>query len=380
MTASGARQKSGYLPTLDGWRAIAILSVVFYHDSLHSMGPLSTGWLFRNGYCGVDLFFAISGLLICWRLLEEEKAFGEISLRGFYIRRAFRILPPAFACLGGIALLTLAGVFHVTLRQLLGAAFFFRNYTFLLGTMGADKYFTEHFWSLAVEEHFYFILPGLLVLTRRRWRLQVLLGLCLIIEIHRAQVLESRPWAHVLFHSDMRMDALLVPATLAVLAQSAAIRQKLKQWLRVWPLLLILVLIVVSNWEGTFWGETLVVLLMPLTVLGSLLNPGGLLARPLEWAPLRYVGRLSYSLYLWQQLFFTGHFFYSQPLGVLQGTWLRFVVAPACAIASYHLLERPFIKLGHKLAPPATPGREDLVASAPGNTQVATQPTGQSGG
>jgi peptidoglycan/LPS O-acetylase OafA/YrhL len=63
-------QKAGYMPTLDGWRAVAILSVIFYHDALHSIGRFSTLWLYEYGRLGVDVFFAISGLLICSRLLR----------------------------------------------------------------------------------------------------------------------------------------------------------------------------------------------------------------------------------------------------------------------------------------------------------------------
>jgi peptidoglycan/LPS O-acetylase OafA/YrhL len=86
---------AGYLPTLDGWRTISIVSVMLCHDRLHQAGPLSTGWFYLHGQLGVDVFFAISGLLICSRLLNEEQAKGRIGLRNFYVRRAFRILPPA---------------------------------------------------------------------------------------------------------------------------------------------------------------------------------------------------------------------------------------------------------------------------------------------
>lgn len=92
-------------------------------------------------------------------------------------------------------------------------------------------------------------------------------------------------------------------------------------------------------------------------VLGSVLNPTGWIARFLELAPLRYIGRISYSLYLWQQMFFVGHFYGHFPLGWFESTPLRFVALGAAAMASYHLLERPMMRLGRRLAPPATEGR-----------------------
>src|SRR4051812_25189132 len=87
----------GYLPTLDGWRAIAILAVLL--DQATTREWLQKLQYFRTGPNGVSLFFAISGYLICSRLLEEESIRGRISLKDFYIRRACRILPPAFAYL-----------------------------------------------------------------------------------------------------------------------------------------------------------------------------------------------------------------------------------------------------------------------------------------
>ena len=369
---SGLGERAGYLPTLDGWRAVAILAVICTHDSLHSIGPLSTRWLYLHGGSGVDLFFAISGLLICSRLLEEERVFGFISLRNFYIRRAFRILPPALAYLGALAILILTGVLHIGWREWLGTAFFLRNYHALMGRVGPDSWFTGHFWSLAVEEHFYLILPAVLVLTRKRWRVSALSGLCLLVLVHRFSVLQTRPWGEVLFHTGTRLDGLLIPALLTVLVQKAEFREAMKKWLRFWPLLLIPVIAMCTYWEGSFARITFLALLMPLTVLGSVLNPKGYLALFLEWAPLRYIGRVSYSLYIWQQLFFPVHYDIGYPLGILENTPLRYVATLAIAIASYHFLERPLIKLGHKLAPPATPGRDDISGDTSKTGQPAT--------
>ncbi len=360
-------KSKGYLPTLDGWRAVAILGVIFEHDRLYTLGTLSFRWLHDHGRSGVDLFFAISGLLICGRLLEEEQVFGRISLRKFYIRRAFRILPPALVYLAVIGILSATGVLHIGLQEWFGSVFFFRNYTSLLGAAGPDSYFTGHFWSLAVEEHFYLILPAVLVLTQRRWRLPVLVGLTLFIEYHRMRQLEFRPWDHILFHTDIRLDGLIVPAIYAVLIDSGRIRERARKWLRFWPLLLISAIVLITNWEGVAWESTLVALLLPLTILGTVLNPTGFAALVLELAPIRYLGRISYSVYLWQQLFFISHSYtaHGYPLGILERTPLRFVATAAVAIASYHFLERPLIRLGHKLAPPATPGRQDALDVAP---------------
>src|SRR5262249_22149765 len=147
---------SDHLPTVDGWRAVAILLVLAYHSSL-SLNAHSR--LFGYGRMGVDLFFAISGFLITYRLITEYQSSGRIALKNFYIRRVFRILPPAFLYLSVIALLTMFGVLRVRSTGILAAVFFLTNY---VNPAISDFSFVAHFWSLSVEEHFYLLWPGAL--------------------------------------------------------------------------------------------------------------------------------------------------------------------------------------------------------------------------
>ena len=161
--------KQGYLPTLDGWRAIAILAVILDHIVTWQF-RYAHPTLFkftRTGPNGVSLFFAISGFLICSRLLEEENATGKISLRGFYIRRASRIVPAALTYLLVIGLLGFAGYILVSPWDWWSSVLFFRNY--LPPDMISRGWggYTMHYWSLAVEEHFYLLWPGLLVFVGR---------------------------------------------------------------------------------------------------------------------------------------------------------------------------------------------------------------------
>lgn len=358
----GRKERTSYLPTLDGWRAIAILAVMFTHDDLHTLGPFSTRWLYEFGAKGVDVFFAISGILICTRLLEEEDLLGRISLRNFYIRRAFRILPAAVAYLVVVGILGAFGLIFVYNREWLAALLFCRNYTLLLGHVDPNRaYFTGHYWSLSVEEHFYFMLPALLILTPKRWRVTVLLSLALMVIINCAIQLHARPWDLVSHHTDTRLACLLAPAALAVIARTTSGRRHLVRLLRYPGLLVLLTLAVIptiaETGPGSFWQITSLVFLMPLMIMGTMLHPQTLLGKVLEWAPVRYIGRISYSLYLWQTLFFTGHYYALRPLGKLEMWPLNIVAAFACAIASYYLLERPMLRVGHRLAPPASRGR-----------------------
>ncbi len=117
--ASSSRAPRDYIPTLDGWRAIAIMAVIVCHGSgqlFSAAGRFpNPQWLRLTDYgaLGVDVFFGISGFLICTRILQDKDGLGRISLRSFYIRRAFRILPPYLLHLAVLGLLTTAGILTV---------------------------------------------------------------------------------------------------------------------------------------------------------------------------------------------------------------------------------------------------------------------------
>jgi peptidoglycan/LPS O-acetylase OafA/YrhL len=348
MQALGPRSNNPhYLPTLDGWRTLAILSVMLCHDSIHHLGPLSTSWFYWHGNLGVDIFFAISGVLICSRLLTEEETSGRISLRSFYLRRAFRILPAAAVFLSTLLILKATVHLPVERPELLASLFFFRNYTSLFSHWQTIyPYYTSHFWSLAVEEHFYLILPGLLVLSPKRLRAPFLLILAAAISLHRIA-----PYSWLSLHTDMRLDALLAPAALAVLLHSPRFRERLIRSLRFAPIFAATLVLLITTRQDPRTTGVLIAWLTPFLILGTMLNPKSWPSRLLESAPLRYAGRISYSLYLWQQLFLIAHFGANTArLGPIQIFPYNWIATFACALLSFYLVEQPLIRLGHKLA------------------------------
>ena len=124
--------KSGYLPTLDGWRALAAMGVLFGHSTTsipHLNHHLVTAFAVLADK-SVDSFFGISGLLITFRLLEEQSRFREISLRRFYTRRVCRIIPAAWLYLLVVASLTMVTQLPVNWRAWWSAALFYRNYIY----------------------------------------------------------------------------------------------------------------------------------------------------------------------------------------------------------------------------------------------------------
>jgi peptidoglycan/LPS O-acetylase OafA/YrhL len=150
---------TGYLPTLDGWRAVALFMVLISH----SIAIPGTHWKahYSLGLYGVEVFFGISGYLICTRLLWDHQARGHIDITAFYIRRIFRIFPCAWCYLAAIGIMTSFGIALIDWDEALACLFFYRNY------FTAHGWFTAHFWSLAVEEHFYLFLPLFLVVCGR---------------------------------------------------------------------------------------------------------------------------------------------------------------------------------------------------------------------
>jgi peptidoglycan/LPS O-acetylase OafA/YrhL len=342
----------GYLPTLDGWRAISILLVLVCHTTFHVSSPLLQRGLNQFsmfGKVGVSIFFAISGLLICSRMLDEETKYGSISIRNFYIRRAFRILPGAFTYLLCVGLL--ARVLGITWLGWISALLFCRNYVLVHPW---KDWYTSHFWSLGVEEHFYLLLPGLLVLVRRR-RALVLGMMALMVVAWRSYYVSSFQLSPEQ-HTDTVIDALLIPAMLIAIAKDRVHFGTFARYLTPgMTLVLGLTYLGLMAVHVPFY-LALRHLILPLILLSTCLNSETLFGRMLEWPPLRWLGRLSYSLYLWQQLFFY-MWEPGSPLGKIQQFPLNLLLAMACACASYYLLERPLVRYSHTIANSGVGGR-----------------------
>ncbi len=351
-------RQTSYIPTLDGWRAIAIAGVILSHS-------FPSDYWTRHGALGVNLFFAISGYLITTRLLTEHSETGFVLLKQFYLRRAFRILPPAVFYLAAIAVLTLAGVLYSSWTDIASCLVFTRNYW---GANAQNGWYTGHFWSLAVEEQFYLVWPAILVVAgvrRSRW---VAPAMAIAFSVWRA--LDVRhAWICTILHndalrnnglrSDYRMDSLLWGCTLALLA----LQIDFSKWIpkRAAAPLVIAALLAVLAFDALQPKSYMVAesLLLPLVLCGTIFQPATWLARALEWNPLRYLGRLSYSLYLWQQLFVSQYHH-----GLLQHFPVNVLLALGCACFSYYLVERRMIKLGHRIANPLRTPEAPLQAMA----------------
>ncbi len=346
----GSQKSSKHLPALDGWRAIAILAVILSHTRWTNSTVLGVS---RYGAMGVHLFFALSGFLITWRLIQEREERGTVSWTQFYTRRVFRILPAAFAYLFVIAMMGLG--FHlipVGRLQLLGSAFFFRNY---LAAPIPEPWYTGHFWSLAVEEHFYLLWPLLLTVFTFRRSPYIAALLAVLVGVWRGLDMRYQ-WIAALDpllkddvrRTDYRLDILLWGCVFAFLWKQPWVRGRLRQ-IGASPLVLAVLLVTTAclYWKPPAYLAILAIA-MGLLPIATVAEPESLVSRALEWGPLTWIGRVSYSIYLWQELFFPVYGVETS-LGWLQTTPWNFLAAFGTAAVSYYGIERPCILLGKRL-------------------------------
>ena len=340
-----------YIPTLDGWRSVAIIFVLLCHGLTLShpsarfekvLNPL----VMNLGQQGVSLFFAISGYLITTLLLSEYQATGGISLRGFYTRRIFRILPPAYTYLAVIATLGAVGVLSLTHSEIPSALFVYNNY------WPSRSWFTQHFWSLSMEEHFYLLWPALLALCGlRRARWVALAGILLTIFWRPFGLHAIHLAVPELERTDMRLDAFLFACLLALLVHNnRALQKHLATPVFHYGVLAVLM---VGYAFALVYPMQLTKLafqsfMLPLVIVPTTLMPAAAFSRFLELPLLRWFGRISYSVYLWQQLILHGDG--TDLRSALLGLTLKIPAILLIASASYYWIERPCIKKGRLLS------------------------------
>ena len=343
-----------YIPTLDGWRAVAVIGVILYHGQAELVGShLLLRKLASYGILGVDVFFAISGFLICGLLLREYEANGDINLRRFYLRRFLRILPPYYVALAAICAVGVFCALPVNFPDVPSCLLFYRNYR-PLGVNEHGGFYTAHFWTLAVEEHFYLLWPALLIAVKpkRAGKVAFLLAMLVfswrVIEGHFQLFASVLPQANLLTRTDTRIDGLLWGCLAAIYFGSIKRLAARVDFSQLW---LIPVAILMASQALHVPGLTRAILL-PVIVVSTVIQPASVLGRLLELPLVRWIGTLSYSLYLWQELFLPelrsqlarGAFHYLQ-----QPPW-NLVAVLVCACLSRYLIEIPMIRLGHRLS------------------------------
>ncbi len=363
-----------YLPALDGVRACAVVAVMMFHGGIPHMD---------GGFMGVDAFFVLSGFLITSLLLGEWRQRLSIKLGAFWARRARRLLPALLLMLLFVAffasVIVPKGTYGALRLDALATLLYVSNWHFILVN---SNYFNEtsasspllHTWSLAVEEQFYVIWPlvvlGVMHFTRS---LKALFALCC------AAALASATWMYVLYDgglntnrvylgTDTRSQCLFIGCALAVglvlLTQRSHEEGRLSHG-ELWQpaggtgrILCGALGVVGAIAAATIWvltsstssfpysgGFFLIGLSVAAVIVSAVAAPRSIVPRLLSLSPVRYVGRISYGLYIWHWPIFIWLDHARTGLLGYELFAVRVLVTFAVAVVSFHLVERP-IRMG----------------------------------
>ncbi len=398
-----------YLPALDGVRACAVVAVMMFHGGIPHMD---------GGFMGVDAFFVLSGFLITSLLVGEWRQTLTIKLGAFWARRARRLLPALLLMLLFVAffasVIVPKGTYGALRLDALSTLLYVSNWHFILVN---SNYFNEtaasspllHTWSLAVEEQFYVIWPlvvlGVMHFTRS---LRALFGLCC------AAAVASAIWMYVLYDgglntnraylgTDTRSQCLFIGCALAVglvlvtrrsheegrLAKGELWRPAGATGTMICGLIgLVGALGAVALWVLTTstssfpygGGFFLIGLAVAGVILSAVAAPESIVPRVLSLTPVRYVGRISYGLYIWHWPIFIWLDHARTGTSGYELFAVRVLVTFAVSVVSFHLVERP-IRMGTFvsqwrawLAVPVGVGvvLVAVIAATTGTTAVAT--------
>jgi peptidoglycan/LPS O-acetylase OafA/YrhL len=325
----------GRIPALDGWRGIAILLVLFDHIQFAQLHRRYARPWMQTGQHGVIIFFVLSGFLITWKLVE-----APIDLKHFYIRRFLRLMPAAWTYLAVLLLLhRLTRASFTSLPEVYACVFFYRN---MVNVSGGGL--AGHFWSLSLEEQFYLVWPCLLLLSGiRRCRWIATIGAC------ACAVFRWFLWSHYdqpgpNYMSQVRADALLVGCLTALLLSDPQVRLTAIRVCRTLVLPAVAMLLYCMtrfHWLPPLREGVSVSILIAACVL----YPQSIVCRILSFAPLAWLGAISYSVYLWQELFV-------QIGSGRVNLYFICIGIPVFSLGSYYFIERPCIRLS-----PSTPSR-----------------------
>ncbi|HEY1830044.1 MAG TPA: acyltransferase family protein [Acidimicrobiales bacterium] len=363
-------RRLAYLPALDGIRAFAVAAVVIYHG-----GPFfATG-----GFLGVDTFFVLSGFLITSLLISEWMKNLAIKLSAFWARRARRLLPALFLMMLLVAfyasVVVSKGTYPGLRLDALSTLLYVSNWHFILVN---SNYFAEtakaspllHTWSLAVEEQFYLVWPLVVLAIMKFTRsLKVLFGVCCTLAVASAIEMD------ILFHNgastnrlylgtDTRSQCLFIGCALAVglvlLTKRSHAGGRLKEG-ELWrpstsqgrticavagvigAALSIVLWTTTSTTSGfPYEGGFFLIGLATAGVIAAVVGaPRSLVPRFLSLAPIRYIGRISYGIYIWHWPLIIWMTEARMGFGGAGLFLVRCVVTLAVSIASYHLVEQP---------------------------------------
>ena len=347
------------IPSLDGLRAGAVLSVIAYH--LH-VPYVPEGR-------GVLTFFVLSGFLITWMLLQESGKTGEVSIRNFYIRRILRIFPAFYVFLVlslAARWITIGWPNRVLLYDYLSSFSYTSNYR--LALTPNIPHTAPHTWALSVEEQFYLLWPCLFVAFHKNLRrlTYLLVGTIALINIHRLLLFygfhANEEWLTYSF--DTRADHILIGCLLAVLLKRGVWTRfwngiTLRTWVSLIPFLLIISSIAIALHHGLAYriavGFAVDPLLTAIFLVQVIALGNSKLWGWLNWNVTAYLGKISYGMFLYHML---ANRLVIDLLG-RHSLWFHLPAVVAVSAffgtCSFYLIEKRFLRLKSKFTDKTVP-------------------------
>jgi len=349
--------KKIFYPSLNGLRALSIISVLIQHISMNVdlfCGYKVPYWLkpvtlfLQDGQLGVNIFFVISGFLITTLLLDEENTNSKVSLCNFYVRRILRIFPAYYFLLLIYFILQSFQVVDIGFGSWITAITFTKYFNWQLDSL------TGHAWSLSIEEHFYVFWP-LVFVYLPKYRKTIAIAIILFVPIVRVFFyFNPVSWINDLTFFT-RIDSIATGCLFAQYKDVVVEKVKIHS-IKVFTVSSFVVFFtpaidkivnklglgVISIPFGTTHG-TIVNFAISFLMFYFVFVSRGILYKLLNFSGINYIGKLSYSIYLWQQIFIFGasYLFIAYPLNL----FLVFIAA----VFSYHFIEIPFLKLRRHL-------------------------------
>jgi peptidoglycan/LPS O-acetylase OafA/YrhL len=357
----GPRAKEmGYLPGLDGVRALAVIGVLLYHADL--------SWI-PGGFLGVDVFFVLSGFLITSLILEEFDRSGRVDFRRFYLGRARRLLPALILVLVVVSLAA-ALVYQDAARQLasdvVASIFYVNNWWYIAADQSYFEFIgrpplLKHLWSLAVEEQFYLVWPAIAFLAMRRFARKgvfaVAATLAILSTIWMLQLAVANGFpdfadpSRAYFGTDSHSMGLLIGAAMATFWRPGRMRRSLPTGASVIITAIGITALLAVIWFFVFVGEFtpwlyrggfLGLALIVATLIAAASHPGVGLGKAMGTQPWRYIGQRSYGLYLWHwPVFMATRPGLDLPLDGVPLLILRLVLTVGFAELSFRFVEMP---------------------------------------
>lgn len=318
------------IPSLDGLRAISITLVILGHlVKWKHASEAVVATIGSYGTLGVHIFFVLSGYLITKLLLREYERSSTISLRDFYLRRAYRIFPAALVFLAVVCALYWRQMrwYHVA-----AAVFYAANMDM------TRPWIFGHLWSLSIEEQFYLLWP-FAVKKWYRHRTSILVGVFLLTPVVRTVLYAFKLRGGVSGSLPVQADQLAIGCLLAVFAS------RLPRIPKALALAMLVLVALVPWFPATSPVRTLFMLfvlrpLLHVSIAGLVLHVIQVPYRALNWTPVAWLGKISYSVYLWQELFCAN--------AALHWGYALIIPTLGCACLSYYLVEQPMLRMREK--------------------------------